>query len=786
MEKAKKKSKHAKDSWLSQKATSPVASPKSTRKSRVAGDGIVRMPRIISANLIDLRQATPEPVAFAMPERTELTRHSRKGVAFSIRKSFSRVSQLTALALLIVIAGSSAVSAYEAHMVNVIAEIRQIDPPVLDPPGSGLAWDNTSGGTGLVGTVDVVMTDNDPDATHIFYTFGDGTDPVVIPAPVCGQTGLGGGGGQIPIEIVPLSLVSDTVIKAIACDGDTGAAHRSVTNTKIYDFLELDDPVADQYSPIADAYVDQSHPTVNHANGNPLEVVSKHDGANARGYIRFDFQFPVGTTINSSSLNLFMVNAPSGSRTYQVRKGVSPTWSETGLTWDNQPCGTDLSDCSAITSTATSGTTNSVWLLWDVRNDVQSFATDSTVNFGWELNDASEEAGGSGFTAKFTSREATGANESKRPYLQVNFTAPSATTNHLVVNEVYPVVGSGKGTEADNEWVEIYNPTASSVDISGWQICDNNGCDDIAGGMPAVPSHGFALIANATTTWASFWPGAPAAAVKIGLGDPIGNGLANGGDRVILRDGTVAHDIVDAMSYGNDTTYITLPAPKAGISLARIVKGYDTDTATDWVLNNTPNPGTNPSVNGTEVMRFTSDGIEVAATEGDLPPVPGSGDADAPQTQDTGSVSTSTSADTTSTASSNSSNGTVLLDTTAAADTSIATSDAGSNTPTTSETTDTQSNAADTTGLSTEDTSAANGTSEMPADTTVPTDSSTPTDTASDPKEDQAIASKPDDQPAVIQDAPNSAGGDASPPPLSNADDSGTAAPAPADAESGL
>lgn len=180
-----------------------------------------------------------------------------------------------------------------------------------------------------------------------------------------------------------------------------------------------------------------------------------------------------------------------------------------------------------------------------------------------------------------------------------------------------------KGTEAANEWVEIYNPTGSSVDISGWQICDNTACDTIPAATPAVPSHGFALIANSATTWSSFWAGTPAAAVKIGLGSAIGGGLANAGDRVILKDAALV--AVDAMSYGTDLTYMSLPEPKVGISLARIVKGYDTDLASDWVLNNTPNPGTNPSdADGSEVMRFTSEGIEVAATEEGLPPIPDS------------------------------------------------------------------------------------------------------------------------------------------------------------------
>ena len=138
-------------------------------------------------------------------------------------------------------AGSSGLvllaAAFESHMVNVTAAISQIDPPALTPPGN-IPWYNLVGGTDLTGTVDVFLSDADIDATHIYYTFGDGADPLAIPNPVCGQTGLNGGGGlKGDVEIVPLSLVSTTTIKAIACDGDTSDAHHSVINTKVYTFL---------------------------------------------------------------------------------------------------------------------------------------------------------------------------------------------------------------------------------------------------------------------------------------------------------------------------------------------------------------------------------------------------------------------------------------------------------------------------------------------------------------------------------------------------------------------
>src|SRR3989344_3981629 len=151
--------------------------------------------------------------------------------AFTWRKAMVRGFQLTAVAVLLMISVLPVLQAFEAHVINVTGEIAQIDPPVLTPPGD-IGWDNPNGGSGLEGEVEVVMTDDDPDATHIFFTYGPGLGPETVTDPACGDPN----GGEIETEIIALTLTSDTVIKAIACDGVDGSAHQSVINAKIYDF----------------------------------------------------------------------------------------------------------------------------------------------------------------------------------------------------------------------------------------------------------------------------------------------------------------------------------------------------------------------------------------------------------------------------------------------------------------------------------------------------------------------------------------------------------------------
>jgi predicted ribosomally synthesized peptide with SipW-like signal peptide len=369
--------------------------------------------------------------------------------------------------------------------------------------------------------------------------------------------------------------------------------------------LETGGSTTSGYSPIADAYINENKPKENKGGVKELQIRSE-DGKNKETFIKFDFNFPSGTTIISSNLKLYMKSAPSTSRDYEARR-VLGSWKERdpyGIDWNTQPAvdGT-------LTDSVLSGTTKNVWLSWDVTNDVRNFVNDlgSYPNYGWQLKDNNEDSS-TAYEAKFHSRESSKIE--LRPILEVQFSVPEVATDHLVINEVYYHVGSGKGNDIKNEWVEIYNPTDSAVDISGWKICDGQACDTIPASSE-IPSKGFTVITNKASTWDKW--SIPDGVIKIVLNSAIGNGLANTGDGVELRKAD--NTLVDAMSYGSDTTYFELPLSGKGKSLARIIKGYDTDSATDWIINATPNPGTNPSVDGVETLIFTSYGVAVAGYE---------------------------------------------------------------------------------------------------------------------------------------------------------------------------
>jgi hypothetical protein len=159
------------------------------------------------------------------------------------------------------------------------------------------------------------------------------------------------------------------------------------------------------------------------------------------------------------------------------------------------------------------------------------------------------------------------------------------TAAHVVISEV---MYDPSGTEPDGEWIELFNPTSATVDLSGWMLRDNSTSQDF---LPALNlgAGEYAVVTTKRAVFQAIYPGFAGHLVSLEQG--IGNGLANGGDRVILKDANGAD--VDALSYGTDTTYFIVQRPTnlEGHSLARVPPAVDTDAAADWSDQYPPNPG---------------------------------------------------------------------------------------------------------------------------------------------------------------------------------------------------
>jgi hypothetical protein len=179
-----------------------------------------------------------------------------------------------------------------------------------------------------------------------------------------------------------------------------------------------------------------------------------------------------------------------------------------------------------------------------------------------------------------------------------------ASSPTLLVSEVlYDVVG----TEPDGEWIEIYNAGGSVIDLSSFKIGDEEtpgggeGMLQFPAGVSINPGQ-VIVIANKATAFRSVWgfnPDYEIVASDEGVPDMIpytawASGdvqLSNTGDEVLILDGGDA--VVDAMSYGDKTTFFDPPCPDvvAGHSLERSPANVDTDTADDWIDQESPKPG---------------------------------------------------------------------------------------------------------------------------------------------------------------------------------------------------
>ncbi len=169
----------------------------------------------------------------------------------------------------------------------------------------------------------------------------------------------------------------------------------------------------------------------------------------------------------------------------------------------------------------------------------------------------------------------------------------------LKINEVYyDVLESKHCKEAKNEWVELYNPTDSPINLQKWEICHAYGKDATCNPINAnvnIPALGFAAVGHDNSTWVHCFPSVPSVTIHQ-LGGPWPE-LGNDGDYIILKD--PSGNIVDCVGWGDDPNTCnfldgTVTDVSEGHSIARITKGYDTNHASDWIDLTTPNPGTNP------------------------------------------------------------------------------------------------------------------------------------------------------------------------------------------------
>lgn len=163
----------------------------------------------------------------------------------------------------------------------------------------------------------------------------------------------------------------------------------------------------------------------------------------------------------------------------------------------------------------------------------------------------------------------------------------STSIGRVVISEVYYNVDLDHGSKPQGEWVELYNGSSATVNLSGWTIRDSALFDALPGGTMLAP--GSFLVVGAISATRASWEVPSAQFVSIE--SPIGDGLSNTGDSLTLRNADGA--AVDAVSWGSNSSAFNPAAASVpyGSSLARSTLTKDTNTANDWISRGTPTPG---------------------------------------------------------------------------------------------------------------------------------------------------------------------------------------------------
>jgi|GEM_PF-1658442 len=130
----------------------------------------------------------------------------------------------------------------------------------------------------------------------------------------------------------------------------------------------------------------------------------------------------------------------------------------------------------------------------------------------------------------------------------------------VVINEFMatPLVGP--------DWIELYNPTASTVSLDQWTITDGAAnAIDLTG--KAIMAHGYLVL-------------------------EFSNKLNNAGDIIYLHNPTTTVDSVTYGTWDDGNIADNAPAPEAGQSAGRYPDGWDTDNdSADFKIFTSPTPG---------------------------------------------------------------------------------------------------------------------------------------------------------------------------------------------------
>ena len=198
------------------------------------------------------------------------------------------------------------------------------------------------------------------------------------------------------------------------------------------------------FNVIEDAYVHQYDPDTNYGTATNLDVASYTGGAE-RTFLKFRLNHTLfAATVKSAILKLYCYQTPNqtDSATQIVAQTVTDSWSETNITWNNQPSVSDVNV--SVAEPSSEG--------WYSINITTIFKWNETVSFRLRYNNETEDS-----YSRFYSKE-YGSNT---PILEVTIEYETVWT----LSGVYYENGLFYGSE--NVTVNFESATSKTITVNG-------------------------------------------------------------------------------------------------------------------------------------------------------------------------------------------------------------------------------------------------------------------------------------------------------------------------------
>lgn len=158
----------------------------------------------------------------------------------------------------------------------------------------------------------------------------------------------------------------------------------------------------------------------------------------------------------------------------------------------------------------------------------------------------------------------------------VEVTIPAEVSPLLVTQILYDPVES---PEDQYEWVEIYNRSSNTIDLTNWKIKDNNKENILVG---LLPTKTYLLIVSNKQIFLSKYANFSGLVFETAE-KKIGNGLANTEDKILFFN--EKEEIQDEVFWGEDSEWDNkFKSAVSGKSIFRTNPSEDSDSSEDWEI----------------------------------------------------------------------------------------------------------------------------------------------------------------------------------------------------------